>query len=70
VAVNTAYLLKSYSKETGTGRVVVESGFYLEREPDTVRGPDVSFWTTNSPRNSYPSSVARFRSFLRTEDRF
>ena len=44
VAVNTAYLLKSYSKETGTGRVVVESGFYLEREPDTVRGPDVSFF--------------------------
>ena len=32
-----------YSRETGTGRGSVETGYRLQRDPDTVRGPDVSF---------------------------
>jgi Uma2 family endonuclease len=27
------------------GRVVVETGVVTERDPDTVRGPDVSYWS-------------------------
>ncbi len=37
-----------------------DTGFVLERDPDTVRGPDVSFWS----RDAYPSyrrNTSRFR---------
>jgi|ERR1043165_1361309 Uma2 family endonuclease len=36
--------LLTYTKQYGTGLVVSgDSGVYLERDPDTVRGPDVYF---------------------------
>ncbi|MEW6279798.1 MAG: Uma2 family endonuclease [Candidatus Eremiobacterota bacterium] len=44
IQVNVASLLKGYAKQVG-GRVLTESGVYLERQPDTVRGPDVSFYS-------------------------
>lgn len=40
-------LLDQYGRSTGRGRAVVESGIITEREPDTVRGPDVSFWSVD-----------------------
>jgi Uma2 family endonuclease len=43
IAVNIAIPLGSFVRSHDLGRVVVESGFHLERQPDTVRGPDVSF---------------------------
>jgi Uma2 family endonuclease len=43
VAVNIASALHTHVRQHDLGRVVVESGFTLEREPDTVRGPDVAF---------------------------
>jgi Uma2 family endonuclease len=36
-------LLDEFVEEQELGRVGVESGFYLTRDPDTVRGPDVLF---------------------------
>jgi Uma2 family endonuclease len=36
-------LLDEFVEEHELGRVGVESGFYLTRDPDTVRGPDVLF---------------------------
>ena len=43
VAVNISSPLHRYVREHDLGRVVVESGYWIERQPDTVRGPDVSF---------------------------
>jgi Uma2 family endonuclease len=42
-AVNIAIALGTFVRQHGLGRVVVESGFRLESQPDTVRGPDVAF---------------------------
>ncbi|MHB8618088.1 MAG: Uma2 family endonuclease [Chloroflexota bacterium] len=43
VVVRIAYLLERWNEQAGLGDVLVEAGFTLERHPDTVRGPDVSF---------------------------
>jgi Uma2 family endonuclease len=43
VAVNLASVLRSWAKAGGHGVISVEAGFILGRNPDTVRGPDVSF---------------------------
>lgn len=38
-------LLDQYVRTHGLGRVTVESGLITERDPDTVRGPDVAYWS-------------------------
>jgi Uma2 family endonuclease len=43
VVAQIAYLLKAHLKNRPTGIAVVETGFTLSSDPDTVRGPDVSF---------------------------
>jgi Uma2 family endonuclease len=43
IALNIGVLLSGHVKKLGLGAVMVESGFTLARNPDTVRGPDVSF---------------------------
>ncbi len=45
IQVNIAFAIKSFLRSKRIGRVVTESGALLEREPDTVRGPDVSFYS-------------------------
>jgi Uma2 family endonuclease len=42
-ATNIASALHTFVRQHDLGRVVVESGFRLESQPDTVRGPDVAF---------------------------
>jgi len=37
------FLLQDWSYQTRLGVIVSEMGYTLERDPDTVRGPDVSF---------------------------
>ncbi|MGE0494982.1 MAG: Uma2 family endonuclease [Vulcanimicrobiota bacterium] len=44
IASNVAFVLKSFTRRVGWGRVTVESGFYTRRAPDSVRGPDVALW--------------------------
>ena len=43
LAARLATLLDQYVRAHGLGAVAVEAGYYLARDPDTVRGPDVSF---------------------------
>ena len=44
VQVNVAALIKWFLKQHPIGRVFVESGTITERNPDTSRGPDVSYY--------------------------
>jgi len=46
LAVALAAELWAFARDRGLGRVYTESGFVLSRGPDTVRGPDVSFVST------------------------
>jgi Uma2 family endonuclease len=43
IAVAIAARLHAFVQPRGLGTVAVESGFTLTRNPDSVRGPDVSF---------------------------
>jgi Uma2 family endonuclease len=43
VQLAVASLLRSYVQANNLGRVFVETGFVLKRDPDMVRAPDVSF---------------------------
>ena len=43
IAVALAILLQLWTQRTGGGYVGVEAGYVLGHEPDTVRGPDVSY---------------------------
>jgi Uma2 family endonuclease len=38
-------LIDNYATSTKRGRAVVESGVRTEHDPDSVRGPDVSYWS-------------------------
>jgi Uma2 family endonuclease len=43
IAAQVAALLLPFVREHGLGWVFVETGYVLASDPDTVRGPDVSF---------------------------
>jgi Uma2 family endonuclease len=43
IAVRVAARLLSFVEANALGFVTAETGFILERDPDTVRGPDVAF---------------------------
>ncbi len=43
--LRTGGLLDAFVRPRRLGRVAVESGLVTERGPDTVRGPDVSYWS-------------------------
>ncbi len=43
VASNIDTAFNIYSRQRGVGRTRIETGYRLEQNPDTVRGPDVSF---------------------------
>ncbi len=45
VQFQVGFLIKSFLKAKPVGRVATESGTVTERRPDTVRGPDVSFYS-------------------------
>jgi Uma2 family endonuclease len=45
VQLQVGFLIKSFLKANPIGRAVTESGTVTERKPDTVRGPDVSFYS-------------------------
>lgn len=38
-------ILRQHVRPTRLGRVTVETGLVTEHDPDTVRGPDVAFWS-------------------------
>lgn len=44
IGIELAYLLKTHVRESKLGRVYgADTGFLLERNPDTVRAPDAAF---------------------------
>ena len=43
IAAGLATLLRLWAKQSDAGYVGVEAGYILARDPDTVRGPDVSY---------------------------
>ena len=45
VAAQITFLLKAFVKVHPTGRVIGETGVRTEHDPDSVRGPDVSYWS-------------------------
>jgi Uma2 family endonuclease len=46
VCVNAVYVLESFGRQTGLGYAISnDSAVLTERDPDTVRGPDVCFYT-------------------------
>ena len=45
VQMNVGFAIKAYLLTNRIGRVVTESGAVVERDPDTVRGPDVSYYS-------------------------
>jgi Uma2 family endonuclease len=45
VAMRVGFRLMTFLEHKDIGRVVTESGVRTEHDPDTVRGPDVSFWS-------------------------
>lgn len=58
VQVTLAYHLRRFIDDHPLGRILTESGYVLERGPDTVRGPDVSFvaetrWASMPDRRKY-----------------
>lgn len=54
--VNTSFAVSSYARGKDFGRVVSnDSGVQTERNPDTVRGPDVAFYSYERvPRGPLP----------------
>jgi Uma2 family endonuclease len=43
IVANIAAELEAFVRQRHLGEVVIGAGFILERHPDTVRGPNVSF---------------------------
>lgn len=58
LVVEVAYRLRAFVDRARLGRVMAESGVQTESDPDTVRGPDASFMSTE-----------RFAQ-VRTQDRY
>jgi len=45
VQLNVGFVLELFGRHSGFGYCVTESGVLTQRAPDTVRGPDVSFYS-------------------------
>jgi len=62
VAANLAFRLSQHVDLTGAGAVFVgDVGFTLQRDPDTVRGPDVAFVSKDRlPPGPIPTSYLEF----------
>jgi Uma2 family endonuclease len=45
VQLRTGSLLDQYVRPLRLGRVIAETGVITERDPDSVRGPDVAYWS-------------------------
>ena len=45
VQANVGFLLHAYVRVHRLGHVTLGTGLVTERDPDTVRGPDVAFWS-------------------------
>ena len=67
VVVNLAAILRQFVRAGNLGRVLAESGFVLFTDPDTVRGPDISFVRRERVPEPVPRGFARFSPDLAIE---
>lgn len=52
IAANATFTLETFGRQSGYGYTLIESAMATERAPDTVRAPDVSFYShTRWPRS-------------------
>jgi Uma2 family endonuclease len=59
VQLRLGRLLDEFAEKTGIGRALTESGTVTQRDPDTVRGPDISFYSFDRlPRDQSPKGYA------------
>ena len=54
LCVRLGHFLYDFVERNGLGRVLGEVGVITERDPDTVRGPDLAF-TSRARMNAYPA---------------
>ncbi len=53
-------VLDRFGESTGHGRATVETGLVTERDPDTVKGPDISYWSAERlPLDQKPQGYPR-----------
>ena len=45
VCINVGFVLESFGRRSGLGYAVADSAVQTRRDPDTVRGPDVCFYS-------------------------
>lgn len=67
VVVTLAAIMKEYVQARNLGRVLAETGFVLATNPDTVRGPDISFVRRERVPDPIPRGLARFSPDLAVE---
>ena len=68
VVSNLDRMLGGYVKEKGLGVVGTEGGFYLSRNPDTLRAPDVAFISKDRiAKEGIPEKFAEFPPDLAVE---
>jgi Uma2 family endonuclease len=67
IAVNLAVVISQFVRARNLGRVLCETGFVLFTDPDTVRGPDVSFVRHAKIPDPVPRGYARFAPDLAIE---
>ena len=67
IVVNLAVALSLFVRAGNLGRVLAESGFVLATNPDTVRGPDISFIRRDRVPDPIPHGFARFAPDLAIE---
>lgn len=54
-----ARILDDFGKEKSHGRAATDVGILIERDPDTVRGPDVAYWSAERmPLDQEPEGFA------------
>jgi Uma2 family endonuclease len=67
LVVNLAAIMKEHVRAGNLGRVLAETGFVLATNPDTVRGPDISFVRRERVPDPIPRGFARFSPDLAIE---
>jgi Uma2 family endonuclease len=67
IAVNLTVVLSHFVRTRNLGRVWSETGYVLSANPDTVRGPDVSFVRQERVPDPIPRGFARFAPDLAIE---
>src|SRR5688572_3097029 len=67
ITVNLAVVISQFVRTHRLGRVLSDSGYVLSSNPDTVRGPDVSFVRHERIPDPIPRGFARFAPDLAVE---